>query len=80
MLGPLQPVPGSQLVEANEKNQTIQGERARERGLRPSSFFPRSPAARRADPLTEGLEQDRSTPKTFNANLRLFLLTTDQGE
>ena len=25
--------------------------------LRPSSFFPRSPAARRTDPLTEGLEQ-----------------------
>ena len=30
------------------------------RGLwegKPSSFFPRSPAARRTDPLTEGLEQ-----------------------
>ena len=24
---------------------------------RPSSFFPRSPAARRTEPLTEGLEQ-----------------------
>ena len=33
--------------------------RERERGSlsRPSSFFPRSPAARRTDPLTEGLEQ-----------------------
>ena len=34
--------------------------RERERGgslPRPSSFFPRSPAARRTDPLTEGLEQ-----------------------
>ena len=49
------PVPGSQLVEANENS----GERKINRPPFPDSppFFPCSPAARRTDPLTEGLEQ-----------------------
>ena len=49
-----------------QASQDSQGERAGASGvwegrasslLRPSSFFPRSPAARRTAPLTEGLEQ-----------------------
>ena len=58
-------------MEANENSgerikQASQGERVGARGLwegrrpRPSSFFPRSPAARRTDPLTEGLEQAKA--------------------
>ena len=41
------------------KNRAIQGERAPSSLPRPSSFFPRWPAARRTDPLTEGLEKAR---------------------
>ena len=54
-------ISGSERKQRRAKNQAIQGERAGARGLwegrRPSSFFPRSPAALRTDPLTEGLEQ-----------------------
>ena len=56
-------------MEANEnsgerKIKRFQGERAGARGLRTSSYFPRSPAARRKDPLTEGLEQARYSSAT----------------
>ena len=57
---------GSERKQRRAKKQASQGERAGARGVwdlapsslpRPSSFFPRSPAAQRTDPLTEGLEQ-----------------------
>ena len=49
-------------MEANENSgeRKIKRFKVRERergGSGTSSFFPRSPAARRTDPLTEGLEQ-----------------------
>ena len=55
-------------MEANENSgeRKIKRFKVRERELapsslpRPSSFFPRSSAARRTDPLTEGLEQAKN--------------------
>ena len=41
---------------------------------RPSSFFPRSPAARRTDPLTEGLEQ-ATMLNELHLKTRHFLVT-----
>ena len=56
-------ISGSERKQRRAKNQAIQGERAGAGAPsslpRPSSLFPRSPAARRTDPLTEGLEQAR---------------------
>ena len=60
----------------------LKGERAGARGLwdppRPSSFFPRSPAARRTDPLNEGLEQatleaEITNPSLIAVHLFLFI-------
>ena len=41
---------------------------------RPSSFFPRSPAARRTDPLTEGLEQAKE-PEDSGYEIEIWLET-----
>ena len=49
-------ISGSERKQRRAKNQAIQGERAGARALW-EGRRPRSPAARRTDPLTEGLEQ-----------------------
>ena len=59
-------VPGSQLMVANENSgeQKMKPFKVRERERGPSQtllIFPRSPAARRTNPLTEGLEQATSS-------------------
>ena len=68
-------ISGSERKQRRAKNQAIQGERAGARGLwegailpsQPSSFFPRSPAACRTDPLlTEGLEQATKTEEDIS--------------
>ena len=84
-------ISGSERKQRRAKNQAIQGERAGARVApsslpRPSSFFPRSSAARRTDPLTEGLEQTRKTVELKLTEIALNRsknhigeITTDRG-